>query len=308
MNKVYKRKSIIVSLILIPWVLKPVPIFSLIRYLILPTYEGKIISEYDENLVLQILFSVCYYLFFYLLWVRTEIPDINSRFLYIAYYLLVYQMLHILFEQYYLDNLSIELINLFWIYPFVKTYPLGKKINEVIEKYFYLFLAALVYAKSPPFNFVRTADEWQKMGYGIKNIYTMKDPLSSFIAPISSRTILFETLFGGSYVLLGDQISFLLTRGLIIAFITFSISRLLKTLGLTSFQSLIVVSIFFVQQDILGGNGVVTPIEEGLIAISLILLSISYWLENNYKKTLITLVLSCYFHIQFISCNFNILA
>ena len=299
MNEVYKRKSIIFSLILIPWVLKPVPIFSLIRYLILPAYEGKIISEYDENLVLQILFSFCYYLFFYLLWVRTEIPDINSRLLYIAYYLLVYQMLHILFEQYYLDNLSIELINLFWIYPFVKTYPLGKKINEVIEKYFYLFLTALVYAKSPPFNFVRTADEWQKMGYGIKNIYTMKDPLSSFIAPISSRTILFETLFGGSYVLLGDRISFLLTRGLVIAFIAFSLSRLLKTLELNSFQSLIVVSIFFVQQDILGGNGIVTPIEEGLIAISLILLSISYWLENNYKKTLITLVLSCYFHIQF---------
>ena len=54
MNKVYKRKSIIVSLILIPWVLTPVPIFSLIRYLILPTYEGKIISEYEEKTTREI--------------------------------------------------------------------------------------------------------------------------------------------------------------------------------------------------------------------------------------------------------------
>ena len=299
MDRFKKENIVAFSIVLSPWLLQPIPIFSLIRHLFLPAYEGRSIYEYDENLVFQILFSIGYYLFFYMLWVRIKVTNTNTRLLYLSYYLLTYQLIHILFNQYFLGNLSLNLTNLFWLYPFTKTYRFGEKINEVVEKYFNLFLFVLVYVKSPPFNFVRTADEWQKMGYGIKNIYLTKDPLSSFIAPESSRTFLFETLFGGSYLLFGDWISFLLTRGFVIALITFSLSKLLRTLKLNSFQSLVVVSIFFVQQDILGGNGVVTPIEEGLVAISLILLSVSYWLENNYKKTLITLVLSCYFHIQF---------
>ena len=259
MDRVKKKNIVAFSIVLSPWLLQPIPIFSLIRHLFLPAYEGGSIYEYDENLVFQILFSIGYYLFFYMLWVRIKVTNTNTRLLYLSYYLLTYQLIHILFNQYFLGNLSLNLTNLFWLYPFTKTYRFGEKVNEVVEKYFNLFLFVLVYVKSPPFNFVRTADEWQKMGYGIKNIYLTKDPLSSFIAPESSRTFLFETLFGGSYLLFGDWISFLLTRGFVIALITFSLSKLLRTLKLNSFQSLVVVSIFFIQQDILGGTELLPP-------------------------------------------------
>ncbi len=279
-------------------IIKPVPIFYVLRDLFLGGYSNPDIFNNTEHGSIYI--SIVFYALVYSLINLKKESSHKQHFLYFLYYLLIYQLFEILFTQYISYYVNHYILYSLWGLLLADYFFREKTLEFNIHKrYLYLYIAVLVFIKSPPLNFVRMSSEWMKFAGGVKGIFNYRDPMSSIVTPNSPRTFLFEFIFGGMYELLGDKVSFLVSRGFAIALISYAVIKLLSSLGLNLYQSILAVSLFFVQQDILGGNGVVGHIEEGVVALSFVLLGLSAWLDNDYRKLRTYLVIACYLHIQF---------
>ena len=90
----------------------------------------------------------------------------------------------------------------------------------------------------------------------------------------------------------------MLIKAISILLVSYAIYRIFKALELNLSQQILVISIFVLNQDLIGGNEVIGIFEEDRFAVSFSLIALSNWLEQDFKKYSIYTLLSIFTHIQ----------
>lgn len=162
----------------------------------------------------------------------------------------------------------------------------------------YLIILGFVFVKTPPFTSGWSPSEWFKVSRGYFGLFAGRDDNSAFMTPNSTRTFLYDLTSGGIINLFGIEVGYILIKSFSIFVVSYAIYRIFKSLNLNFAQQIFVISIFVINQDLIGGNEIIGIFEEDRFAVSFSIIALSYWNENNFKKFSFYTVLSIYTHIQ----------
>ena len=269
--------------------LQPYSLFNIVKETIFANYQNKKILEIDSMLF----FSLVFYLL--ILSYSKKYGDINRLVLFIIIY-------HS-FEVYkgWVENSYFQLIYLFISLLFLFNFSFNRfKITSQYSKNWvkYLLVFIIVLLGTPPFTSGWAASEWFKVARGYFGLFIGRDNNSAFMTPNSPRTFLYDFFTGGVIRLFDVELGYFIIKIISIALVAFAIYKLLISLQMSLAQCLLVLSIFVLNQDLIGGNGIIGIFEEDRFATSFSILAISYWFQNNFRNFSIFTLLSIFVHIQ----------
>tara|TARA_B100001559_G_C16482024_1_gene614230 strand:- start:315 stop:1949 length:1635 start_codon:yes stop_codon:yes gene_type:complete len=155
-----------------------------------------------------------------------------------------------------------------------------------------------VFFKTPPFASGWAPSEWFKVARGYLGLFAGRSANSAFITPNSPRTFFYDVFTGGLVNVFGLEVGYIVIKATSIFLVSYAIYRIFKALGLNLGQQIVVISIFVLNQDLIGGNEVIGIFEEDRFAVSFSLIALSNWLEQDLKKYSIYTLLSIFTHIQ----------
>ena len=98
---------------------------------------------------------------------------------------------------------------------------------------------------------------------------------SAFITPNSPRTFFYDLFTGGLVEVFGLETGYILIKAISILLVSYGIYRIFKALELNLSQQILVISIFVLNQDLIGGNEVIGIFEEDRFAVSFSLIALS---------------------------------
>ena len=268
---------------------KPKSLINIIKETIFANYQNKQILEYDIFLISTILIYCLVFLF------SQKYDSVNKFILFIV--------AHHLFDFYVglgLSNYFQILYLLFLVSIFFNFSLLNKKINKInINSWFnFLLVLLVVFFKTPPFTSGWAPSEWFKVARGYFGLFVGRSDNSAFITPNSLRTFFYDVFTGGIVEIFDLEYGYIIIKSTSILLVAYSIYRILNALELNLGQQILVLSIFVLNQDLIGGNEVIGIFEEDRFAVSFSLIALSYWLEQDFKKYSIFTLLSLFTHIQ----------
>ncbi len=268
---------------------KPKSLINIIKETIFANYQNKQILEYDIFLISTILIYCLIFLF------SQKYDSVNKFILFIV--------AHHLFDFYVglgLSNYFQILYLLFLVSIFFNFSLLNKKINKInINSWFnFLLVLLVVFFKTPPFTSGWAPSEWFKVARGYFGLFVGRSDNSAFITPNSPRTFFYDVFTGGIVEIFDLEYGYIIIKSTSILLVAYSIYRILNALELNLGQQILVLSIFVLNQDLIGGNEVIGIFEEDRFAVSFSLIALSYWLEQDFKKYSIFTLLSLFTHIQ----------
>tara|TARA_B100000287_G_scaffold435235_1_gene502562 strand:- start:802 stop:2865 length:2064 start_codon:yes stop_codon:yes gene_type:complete len=268
---------------------KPKSLINIIKETIFANYQNKQILEYDIFLISTILIYCLVFLF------SQKYDSVNKFILFIV--------AHHLFDFYVglgLSNYFQILYLLFLVSIFFNFSLLNKKINKInINSWFnFLLVLLVVFFKTPPFTSGWAPSEWFKVARGYFGLFVGRSDNSAFITPNSPRTFFYDVFTGGIVEIFDLEYGYIIIKSTSILLVAYSIYRILNALELNLGQQILVLSIFVLNQDLIGGNEVIGIFEEDRFAVSFSLIALSYWLEQDFKKYSIFTLLSLFTHIQ----------
>ncbi len=268
---------------------KPKSLINIIKETIFANYQNKQILEYDIFLISTILIYCLVFLFL------KKYDSVNKFILFI--------IAHHLFDFYVglgLSNYFQILYLLFLVSIFFNFSLLNKKINKInINSWFnFLLVLFVVFFKTPPFTSGWAPSEWFKVARGYFGLFVGRSDNSAFLTPNSPRTFFYDVFTGGIVEIFDLEYGYIIIKSTSILLVAYSIYRILNALELNLGQQILVLSIFVLNQDLIGGNEVIGIFEEDRFAVSFSLIALSYWLEQDFKKYSVFTLLSLFTHIQ----------
>jgi len=268
---------------------KPKSLISIIKDTIFAGYQNKQMLEYDLFLISTVLIYCLIFLF------SKKYDSLNKFILFI--------IVHHLFDFYIGLGLSnyFQMAYLFFLVSIFFNFSLfTKKINKISinSKFNFLLILFVVFFKTPPFASGWAPSEWFKVARGYLGLFAGRSANSAFITPNSPRTFFYDVFTGGLVNVFGLEVGYIVIKATSIFLVSYAIYRIFKALGLNLGQQIVVISIFVLNQDLIGGNEVIGIFEEDRFAVSFSLIALSNWLEQDLKKYSIYTLLSIFTHIQ----------
>ena len=195
--------------------------------------------------------------------------------------------------------LQIAYLVLIVLFCFNFSFSKSKSLEIGITKYLnYFIILCFVFVRTPPFSSGWSPSEWFKVSRGYFGLFAGRNDNSAFMTPNSSRTFLYDLTTGGIVNLFGIEVGYILIKSFSIFIVTYAIYRIFISLNLNLAHQILVISIFVLNQDLIGGNEIIGIFEEDRFAVSFSLIALSYWNEDNHKKFTIFTILSIFTHIQ----------
>ena len=270
-------------------VYEPESLFNIVKKYVFASYQN---IEFENPG--RIFFSTIVFYFLTFLYSK-KIGDINRFSLFIILYHLFgifkswTQSSH--FHVIYLAILTLLFFN------FANNQLQNKKIN--ITNYLnYFVILVFVFIKSPPFTSGWAPSEWFKVSRGYFGLFAGREINSAFMTPNSIRTFFYDLTTGGIVNLFGLEAGYVLIKSFSIFIVSYAIYRIFISLNLNLIQQIFVISMFVINQDLIGGNEIIGIFEEDRFAVSFSIIALSHWYENNFKKFSLYSVLSIFTHIQ----------
>ena len=268
---------------------RPESLFNIVKQYVFGGYQN---IQFENPGFLLYVSIVFYFLtFFY----SKKYGEINRYFLFIVLYHL-FDIFKSWTQNKYLYIVYLVLLTLFYF-----NISLSKSKNSEInvKNYInYLIILGFVFVKTPPFTSGWAPSEWFKVSRGYFGLFSGRDDNSAFMTPNSIRTFLYDLTSGGIVNLFGIEVGYFLIKSFSIFIVSYAIYRIFKSLNLNFVQQIFVISIFVINQDLIGGNEIIGIFEEDRFAVSFSIIALSYWNENNFKKFSFFTILSIYTHIQ----------
>ena len=267
----------------------PKSLINIIKETIFASYQNKQMLEYDLFLISTVLIYCLIFLF------SKKYASINKFILFI--------IVHYLFDFYSGLGLSnyFQIVYLFFLVSIFFNFSLfTKKINKISinSKFNFLLILFVVFFKTPPFTSGWAPSEWFKVARGYFGLFVGRSENSAFITPNSPRTFFYDIFTGGLVKVFGLETGYILIKAASILLVSYAIYRIFKALELNLGQQILVISIFVLNQDLIGGNEVIGIFEEDRFAVSFSLIALSNWLEQDFKKYSFYTLLSIFTHIQ----------
>ena len=267
----------------------PESLFNIVKQYVFGGYQN---IQFENPGFLLYVSIVFYFLtFFY----SKKYAEISRFFLFIVLYHL-FDIFKSWTQNKYLYIAYLVLLTLFYF-----NISLSKSKNSEInvKNYInYLIILGFVFVKTPPFTSGWAPSEWFKVSRGYFGLFSGRDDNSAFMTPNSIRTFLYDLTSGGIVNLFGIEVGYVLIKSFSIFIVSYAIYRIFKSLNLNFAQQIFVISIFVINQDLIGGNEIIGIFEEDRFAVSFSIIALSYWNENNFKKFSFYTILSIYTHIQ----------
>ena len=295
MLKMYKNKFKLIQLLFLISSLyfltsfEPYSFFTIIKDTLFADYQKIQILELDAVLTSSLIFYI-------LICIYSKVSGEFSR-------LILFLVLYDSFETFkgWSENYFTHIIYLaFALYLLFNFSSKRIEFKDLIYKnwfnYFFIFLIVLF--KTPPFTSGWSPSEWFKIARGYFGIFVGRNEHSAFMTPNSPRSFLYDFVTGGIINLLGIEFGYFLIKFFSILLVSYALYKLLNSLNLGVLEQLLVLSIFVLNQDLIGGNVVIGIFEDDRFATSFSLLAISSWLTNRYKQYSIFTLLSIFTHIQ----------
>lgn len=267
----------------------PLSLIKISKELLFANYQNKEILDFSFSLIITILFYLLCFLY-------SKRKNQIQRF---VLFVILYDLFEVYknsSQNYYFELIYIALITFF-------LFGLQLRIKSLRNTKFknwsnYGLILLIVFFKTPPFTTGWAPSEWFKVARGYFGLYVGRNENSAFMTPNSSRTFLYDSITGGLVNLFGLEIGYIFIKSASIVLVAFGIYRLFKSLNMTLSQQIIAVSIFVLNQDLIGGNEIIGIFEEDRFAVSFALIALSFWLENDLRKFSIYILFSIFTHIQ----------
>ena len=267
----------------------PKSLINIIKETIFASYQNKQMLEYDLFLISTVLIYCLIFLF------SKKYASVNKFILFI--------IVHYLFDIYSGLGLSnyFQIVYLFFLVSIFFNFSFfNKKIKKISinSKFNFLLILFVVFFKTPPFTSGWAASEWFKVARGYFGLFAGRNENSAFMTPNSPRTFFYDIFTGGLVKVFGLETGYILIKSASILLVSYALYRIFKALELNLSQQILVLSIFVLNQDLIGGNEVIGIFEEDRFAVSFSMIALSNWLEKDLKKYSIYTLLSIFTHIQ----------
>jgi hypothetical protein len=268
---------------------KPKSLISIIKDTIFAGYQNRQMLEYDLFLISTVLIYCLIFLF------SKKYASLNKFILFIIVYHLFDFYIGLGLSNYFQMAYLFFLVSIFFNFSLFT-----KKINKISinSKFNFLLILFVVFFKTPPFTSGWAPSEWFKVARGYLGLFAGRSENSAFITPNSPRTFFYDVFTGGLVNVFGLEVGYIVIKATSIFLVSYAIYRIFKALGLNLGQQIVVISIFVLNQDLIGGNEVIGIFEEDRFAVSFSLIALSNWLEQDLKKYSIYTLLSIFTHIQ----------
>ncbi len=268
---------------------KPKSFIEIVKDSVFANYQNKNVLDFDLQLVFILIFYISIFIY------SNMFGDLNRFILFIVLY-------HS-FETFknWTENPIIQTIYLIFSVSILFYFPYKEnKLDNLKNKYIinYLLVFLIVLFKTPPFTSGWAPSEWFKIARGYFGIFVGRSQNSAFMTPNSPRTFVYDFFTGGIVNLFGIEIGYFLIKILSILLVSYALFKLFNSLNLSISEQILVLVIFILNQDLIGGNEIISIFEEDRFAISFSMIAISYWFQANYQRYLIFTLLSIYTHIQ----------
>ncbi len=268
---------------------RPESLFNLVKQYVFGSYQN--IQLENPGIFIYVSLAFYFLTFFY----SKKFGEISRFSLFIILYHL-FDIFKSWTQNNYLHVVYLVLLTLFF-FNFSISKSKNKEIN--IKNYLnYFLITGFVFIKTTPYSSGWSPSEWTKVARGYFGLFAGRNDNSAFMTPNSMRTFLYDLITGGTINLFGIEVGYVLIKSFSILIVSYAIYRLFRTLNLDLAQQIFVISIFVINQDLIGGNEIIGIFEEDRFAVSFSIIALSYWNENNFKKFSIFTVLSIFTHIQ----------
>ena len=268
---------------------KPKSLINVVKETVFANYQNKQMLEYDLFLIFTILIYFLIFVF------SKKFNSINKFILFI--------IIHHLFDFFAGQGLSVhfQIVYLIFLVSIFFNFSLfTKNLNKIAINYWlnFLIIFFVVFFKTPPFTSGWAPSEWFKVARGYFGLFAGRSENSAFITPNSPRTFFYDIFTGGLVNTFGLEVGYIVIKATSIFLVSYAIYKIFRALELNIGQQIFVISIFVLNQDLIGGNEVIGIFEEDRFAVSFSLIALSYWLEQNLKKYSIFTLFSIFTHIQ----------